>query len=175
VNVAVGDVVKIKEVGVPIGEKKSYVNSNSFPYVKAKTYFAESTVLPFVQCSQSECTDVASSMIAFRDRVVLHGLRADPTCSGIVVLRSSTRIFCTTVVGSVTVGVVVVGVAGVSAASVLSAGAGSFCDFRRAGPLPLRPLDPRLPPPPPLRGLWLCSSSVLMVATEADIVQDRLK
>lgn len=77
--------------------------------------------------------------------------------------------FSATAAGSVTVGVVVVGVAGVSAASVVSAGAGSFCDFCGVGPLPLRPPEPRFPPP--RRGLGFVVL-VLTVATEADIVQD---
>ena len=65
--------------------------------------------------------------------------------------------------------------AGVSAASVLSVGAGSFCGFRRVDPLPLYPPDPRLPPLPPLRGLDLVAVVLaLVVATEADMVQDKL-
>ena len=76
-----------------------------------------------------------------------------------------------TVAGSVTVAVVVVGVAGVPTASVLSVGAGSFCGFRWVGPLPLRPLELRFPPPPPRRGFGFVSLE-LTVATEADIVRD---
>ena len=79
--------------------------------------------------------------------------------------------FSATVVGSVTVGVAAVGVAGVSAVTVLSAGAGSFCDFRRPGPPPLCPLEPRLPPPPPLGDLGFVVF-VVVVATEPDIGQD---
>lgn len=85
--------------------------------------------------------------------------------------------FSTAVSGFDTLWVVVVGVAGVSAGSVLSVGAGSLCDCRRVGPLPLCPLEPRLPrlpPPPPRRGLgFAVVVSVLVVATEADIVQDK--
>jgi len=75
------------------------------------------------------------------------------------------------VVGSVTVGVAAVGVAGVSPAPVPSVGAGSFWDFRRAGPPPLCPLEPRLPPPPPLGDLGFVVV-VVVEATEADIGQD---
>ena len=79
--------------------------------------------------------------------------------------------FSATVVGSVTVGVAAVGVASVSATPVLSVGAGSFCDFRRPGPPPLCPLEPWLPPPPPLGDLDFVIV-VVVVATEADIGQD---
>jgi len=84
-------------------------------------------------------------------------------------------VFSTTVAGFDSLGVVVVGVAGVSAASVLSVGVGSFCDFRGVDPLPLCPLDPRLLPLPPLPGLgFVVVALVLVVATEADIVQGGL-
>jgi len=78
-------------------------------------------------------------------------------------------VFSAIVAGSVTVGVAAVGVADVSAASVLSVGAGSFCDFRRAGPPPLCPLEPR-PLPPPLGDLGFVVV-VVAVETEADIGQ----
>ena len=84
VNVSVEDVVKIKEVWVSYQERKIIHEFGFFSH-EGKAYFAECTVLSLPQCSQSECADVAGSMVTFRNRVVLYWLCTDETDSSIVV------------------------------------------------------------------------------------------
>ena len=84
--------MKIKECWGSYRERKIICQLGSIAVREEKMYLAESTILSFPQCPQSESTDVASPMITFRDRVILYGFRTDPTRSGIVVLWRSIRV-----------------------------------------------------------------------------------